>query len=294
MNVSVICTVRNEAKSISALIDTLLGGERAPDEIVIVDGGSSDDTTRIIESYAKKNPSIRLITKGGVNISQGRNIAIQNAKYDIIASIDGGCIADKKWLKKLIEPFEKDPTVDYSVGFYLPGPRSKFEEVVGDLLFPRLENVDHEKMAPSVKSMAFKKKCWETVGGFPEWLYSGEDNLFVTKFREKSYKDVFIPDAVVYWRPRSNLKGVYKQYFIYSKGAAEANIVNTTFNPYGKSIFSYFIPHLIKYMLTLIRRMALIHLLYIPFILAAVFFGKVSGLIAGMSSSKQQTRGIER
>lgn len=281
MSVSVICTVRNEEKSIQALMDTLMTGERSPDEIVIVDGGSSDNTASIIESYAKNDPSIRLIIKKGANISQGRNIAIQNAKYELIASTDGGCITDKKWLKNLIEPFDKDPTVDYTAGFYLPCAKSKFEEVVGELLFPHSENIDPEKIVPSVKSMAFKKQCWEAVGGFPEWLYAGEDNLFVMKLKEKTFKYVYIPDAIVFWRPRSNLKGLYKQYFIYSRGAVQANIISTTFNPYGESIFSYFIPHLMQYMLKLVRRMEFIHLLYIPFILAAVSLGKISGVIAG-------------
>jgi len=51
VRVSVIVTVKNEAKSIGLLLDSLAGQSRLPDEVIVVDGGSSDDTVRIAERY---------------------------------------------------------------------------------------------------------------------------------------------------------------------------------------------------------------------------------------------------
>ena len=51
MRVSVIATVLNEGPSIRVLLDSVLNQTRAPDEVIIVDGGSTDDTVQIIESY---------------------------------------------------------------------------------------------------------------------------------------------------------------------------------------------------------------------------------------------------
>ena len=47
MRISAIVSVRDEAQSISALLDGLLAQSRSPDEIVIADGGSTDETAAI-------------------------------------------------------------------------------------------------------------------------------------------------------------------------------------------------------------------------------------------------------
>ena len=47
-NVSVVATVKNERDSIEAFLTALLNQSRAPDEIVISDGGSTDDTAAAI------------------------------------------------------------------------------------------------------------------------------------------------------------------------------------------------------------------------------------------------------
>ncbi len=212
MKVSVICTLKDEENSVKELIDSILFQSKLPDEIVIVDGGSTDRTVEIIKSYIKKI-SINLIIKEGVNIAEGRNIAIENAKYDYIASIDAGSWADKDWLKNLLRPFEEledeeDSSVDVVAGFFLPDPKSKYEEVVGELLYPKLENMNPDRFLPSGRSIAFKRRCWETVGGYPEWLYTGEDALFDVKLRESGCKFAFAKDAIVYWRPRTTLSGL--------------------------------------------------------------------------------------
>ena len=110
--VSVIITVLNEADSIHLILQNLISQTRKPDEIVIVDGGSTDGTDDIISNKANTETSIRLYVQKGTNISQGRNIAINKARFPLIAVTDGGCRPDNKWLEKLIEPLAKDPSVE--------------------------------------------------------------------------------------------------------------------------------------------------------------------------------------
>ena len=55
--VSVIATVYNEGSSVSRLLDSLATQSRPPDQVVIVDGGSSDDTLEILNQYAASQPS---------------------------------------------------------------------------------------------------------------------------------------------------------------------------------------------------------------------------------------------
>ena len=49
--ISLICTVFNEGRTVRALLDSLLAQSLLPDEVVIVDGGSTDDTVAHIRAY---------------------------------------------------------------------------------------------------------------------------------------------------------------------------------------------------------------------------------------------------
>lgn len=226
VKVSQICTLKNEEYSIKEFIDSLLSQSRSPDDIIIVDGGSTDRTVEILKSYIENGASMKLITESGANIARGRNIAIKNAKYDIIASTDAGCRVEKDWLKYLIKPFEEDPSVDVVSGWYEADARSWFESCVAEFSYPKLSQVvkDSNLFLPSSRSVAFKKSCWEKVGGYPEWLYTAEDTLFDIKLKEVGCKFYFAKNAIVYWRVRSSLKSFLKQQYLYAKGNGEAKL----------------------------------------------------------------------
>lgn len=224
IKISVICTVKNEESSIEEFIISLLSQTRLPDEIIIVDGGSTDNTMNIIIKYSERNSIIKLISKPGVNIAQGRNIAVKESKCEYIASTDAGCRVDKDWLANLVNGFKCEKNVDVVSGFYMPDSRTLFEECVAEVTYVKLKNIDPKKFLPSSRSIAFRKKAWETVDGYPEWLYTAEDTLFDINLKKKGFNFVFSKEALVYWRPRENIKKLSKQMYLYGKGDGEAKI----------------------------------------------------------------------
>lgn len=222
IKVSLICTVKNEEDTIQDLLNSIANQSRKPDEIIIVDGGSTDKTVQIIREFIKsKNLPIKLIVAPNANIAQGRNIAIRNSKYSIIASTDGGCKLDPNWLRNIIAPFEKS-NVDVVSGVYVPWCENEFEETASYLIFPDIKKLDPNKFLPSGRSIAFKKEAWETVEGYPEWLYTAEDTLFDLRLRKIGMKFALARNAIVYWRVRKNIKGIFKQFYNYAKGDGHA------------------------------------------------------------------------
>ena len=103
--VSIVITVKNEAKSIAEFLDSLVVQEE-PFEIIIVDANSKDDTQEIIRKYSEKYKQIKLFIHEGSR-GEGRNFGVSKAKGDIIAFTDGGCRADKNWLKELKKKMEE-------------------------------------------------------------------------------------------------------------------------------------------------------------------------------------------
>ena len=71
LEVSLIVTVRNEAHSIDAFLDSLFRQSRLPDEVVLVDGGSIDGTVSRIRGRAEYERRIQLIEAPHVNIARG-------------------------------------------------------------------------------------------------------------------------------------------------------------------------------------------------------------------------------
>jgi len=220
MKTSLICTVINEERTIGNLLDSILKQTRKPDEIVIVDGGSRDDTVRVLKEHSKKFPiPVKVIVADGANISQGRNIAIKHAHGPVIVSTDGGTLHDRNWFKNIVKNIEDG--YDVSAGLFYPLPKTKFEEIVGKLMYTNMEKVPDD-WPPSSRSTAFTKKAWEKAGGYPEELYTAEDSVFNYRLKASGARYKVARNAKSYWRPRPNFRKFFKQYFIYAKGNGES------------------------------------------------------------------------
>src|SRR3989338_2419096 len=101
MKTTFIATVFNEEKTIEEFLSSISKQSVLPDEVIIVDGGSTDSTASVISNLksqiSNKRIKFKLIIKKG-NRSVGRNEAIKNASNEIIVCSDAGCILDKNWL----------------------------------------------------------------------------------------------------------------------------------------------------------------------------------------------------
>jgi glycosyltransferase involved in cell wall biosynthesis len=221
--ISVICTVLNEGESIARLLDSLVAQTRAPDEIVIVDGGSRDHTVAVIERYAGRLP-LRVIVAPGANISQGRNRAIAEAKGEIIAITDAGVTLDPGWLEAITRPLRDNPAVQVCGGFFLADPHTTFEAAMGATVLPALDEVNPVAFLPSSRSVAVRRSAALAVGGYPEWLDYCEDLLFDFALRARFGPFAFAPDAVAHFRPRASLRAFYKQYYLYARGDGKADL----------------------------------------------------------------------
>lgn len=223
MRVSVICTVLNEGQAIRRLLDSLANQTRLPDEVVIVDGGSRDGTVAEISAYDDRLP-LKILVRPGANISQGRNLAIQAATGDIIASTDAGVWLEPCWLDALIQPLVGDPNRQTVAGFFVPDATTPFELAMGATVLPAVGDVNPNTFLPSSRSVAFRKSAWVAAGGYPDWLDYCEDLIFDFKLRDVGGPYSWAPTALAHFRPRSSLKAYFKQYYRYARGDGKADL----------------------------------------------------------------------
>lgn len=223
-SVTVIATVLNEGRSIIRLLDSLAAQSRRPDEVIIADGGSTDDTLSLLQEAAENAVlPLHVIDCPGSNISQGRNAAIEVAAGDVIAVTDAGVRLTERWLEELVAPFEQDD-VDAVSGFFVPDAQTVFEVAMGATVLPDRSDVRPERFLPSSRSVAFRKSAWRAVGGYPEWLDYCEDLVYDLRLRDRFGPFAFAPQALVRFRPRPNLRAFYVQYYRYARGDGKADL----------------------------------------------------------------------
>jgi glycosyltransferase involved in cell wall biosynthesis len=223
--ISVVATVRDEAGSIDALIASLERQTFRRFELVVADGGSSDDTVARLRQHAARDARLRVLEAPGTNIAQGRNRAIEAATSDVILVADAGVVLPPEWIERLARPLLDYPDLDVVGGFFESAPRSVFELALGATTLPLADEIDPATFNPSSRSIAFRRSAWERAGRYPEWLDYCEDLWFDFELRRAGQRIGFEPRAVVQFRPRTSLGQFFRQYYRYARGDGKAGIM---------------------------------------------------------------------
>ncbi len=225
--ISFAFTVFNEEKNVAALLKSILAQSVLPDEIVIVDAGSTDGTVAAIKRVAGGKVKIKVFVEKGATIGRGRNVAIQNCSGDLIFSADASTEFERDWVKKLLEGFEKG--ADIVVGKFVPAKNPEtLAERVSAARFPNFDSFsesDWENFLPSNRQIAYKKSVWEKVGKFPEKVSRSDDTIFHIKAKTLGLKYYYATDAEVFWSARQSFSEYVEKAFQDSESDAIAGIL---------------------------------------------------------------------
>lgn len=227
MKTSLVITVLNEGHAINLLLESIKNQKKVPDEIIIVDGGSSDATVRIIRTFIQENKILgkhfKLYYKPG-NRSLGRNYGVEHAHSDIILFTDAGCILDFEWTEKISEPFQ-NKEVDVVSGYYQGQTENNLQKALVPYVLVMPDKIDKKIFLPATRSMAIKKSVFEELGGFDEKLSHNEDFAFAKKLEKEGKTIAFARQAIVYWIPPETLFQSLKMFYRFAYGDIEARII---------------------------------------------------------------------
>jgi glycosyltransferase involved in cell wall biosynthesis len=112
VKISLVATVKDAGQHVGDFLESVRAQTRPPDEVVIVDGGSTEGTLETLRSA----PDVTLIEAPGANIASGRNAAVRAAAHDVIAVTDADCVLGPDWLAHLERAVEDG--ADVAMGFY--------------------------------------------------------------------------------------------------------------------------------------------------------------------------------
>jgi GT2 family glycosyltransferase len=233
--VSVVATVLDEVDGVAALVAEVTEQLRAGDELVVVDGGSTDGTATVLAALAVERDEVIVVTAPGTNISAGRNAGVARARNPVVAFSDAGCALAPGWLEGLRAPFAEADPVGLVAGVPRVAARTALERAQAVACYPDPEElVRRGKLArvytavlglgfapetPFARSLAVRREVFLDVGGFPAELPWVEDGVFGLRVAE-GHRCAATRHAEVSWVQRPDLRATLRMYRNYGYGAA--------------------------------------------------------------------------
>ena len=221
MTLSVICPCFNEEAYIRGLLEFFISAKPVEKELILVDGGSRDKTKSIIREYQQNHRNIYLLDNPEKIVPYALNKAIPLCKADKIVRLDAHTKYAPDYFEKIIETFEH-VEADIVGGPTRTACKAPFQCAVAYAICTpfgvgnsQVHNVTYEGYSDSVTFGSWKKEIFTEVGMFDERLVRNQDDEFHYRAKSKGKKIYQNPAIKLWYYPRSNLKGLFKQYYQY-------------------------------------------------------------------------------
>ncbi|MBW4507957.1 MAG: glycosyltransferase family 2 protein [Scytonematopsis contorta HA4267-MV1] len=196
--ISIVSSIYNAEKYIARAIESVIASSFTDWDYVIVDDGSTDNSTEIILDYVKKEPRLQLIKQPNRGVCNGRNNGSKacNTESEYLMFLDGDDCIEPEMLEIMIKYLDQYPHVGliYSdswlidskdrilnlessslVPRFFPSPDGRFEEVpdyIPETPFFSIATGICRETGP-----VLRKSIYRETSGWPEWLGQGYEGV---------------------------------------------------------------------------------------------------------------------
>ena len=229
VRISVVIPVLNAARTLPRALAALAALEPAPDEILFVDNGSTDDTRARLAAFAAAAGRAKVIVldepRRGASVA--RNTGARAATGDVIAFTDADCCPRTDWLAALAVPLA-DPGVGAVAGRLLSTAPAGVVEAFSSLftLQSAPAAARHTRWTPwaggfPTANFAVRRDLLQVLGGFDESVaIYGEDYDLCARIYEAGAAIVYTPAAAVEHQHRVALRPMLRQAFGFGRSHA--------------------------------------------------------------------------
>jgi succinoglycan biosynthesis protein ExoA len=230
LSISVILPVRNEQTFIERLLVQLIEQDYDPArfEIIVVDGESTDGTAALVARFAQRHENVRLLSNPRRLSSAARNLAVRNARGDVVLIVDGHCeLKDRAYLSKLADAFQRSGAE--CIGRPQPLDVSGANRLQRAIAAARSSRLGHhcdsyiyssaERFVPAESvAVAYRRWVFDEIGPFDESFDACEDVELNHRIDKAGYRCFFTPRAALRYVPRGSLAGLFRQLVRYGRG----------------------------------------------------------------------------
>jgi cellulose synthase/poly-beta-1,6-N-acetylglucosamine synthase-like glycosyltransferase len=222
--VSVVITSRDEYYNLKNHLPAILNQDYPEYEVVVVNHYEDDDTTELLNDFAKEYPHLKVVHMGhSVSFYPGKkfplSIGIKSAKNDILLLTDADCkVNSPHWIRNMQQGFDDQTQLVLGYGPYQPqkgilNPFIRYYSFFTAMQYLSFALAKVPYMGVG-RNLAYRKSLFYKNNGFISHykVASGDDDLFVNETaNSKNVKICIAPDSFTYSIPKTTLKLWFRQ-----------------------------------------------------------------------------------
>lgn len=218
--VSILIPIWNETDHIKRSLSAVLTQDYPGDcmEILIADGMSTDDTRDKIRLIVDSPSYVLIIDNPGQIVPTGLNIALRQAKGEIIIRVDGHTVIAPDYVRQCVETLQRTQADNVGGRMNAIGsnPFGKAVALATSTPFgvggARFHYSDKEEWVDTVYMGAWPRSVFENIGLFDEELVRDQDDEFNYRLLENGGKILLSPNIKSSYTVRSSLLALWRQY----------------------------------------------------------------------------------
>lgn len=201
---TLIVCARNEAANLKKNLPFLLRQSNIGFQVIVIDDGSTDNTLAVLEQFAEKHPSLKVLhrekNEGEIGKREALKMAIEAAQTNILVFTDADCHPKShQWINTM--QYDLDGVIEIVLGYGpiekeagLTNKLARYESFTSAFMYMNMALWGFTYMGVG-RNLLFKKSLFNSIGGFGKYTTAGgDDDLLLQKMAGRENVSIAVDD----------------------------------------------------------------------------------------------------